>query len=81
MQQLKNIRTKSSIISTRKDLLQLKYNETSQQLKDCDKMRQVCQCLMPNTSKDIDENKLRECLNMITSLRSMTDRKQVGTLF
>ncbi|XP_032668739.1 uncharacterized protein LOC116842949 isoform X2 [Odontomachus brunneus] len=77
MQRLKDIRTKCSIISTRKDLLQLKYNETSQQLKDCNKMRQVCQCLMPNTSKDIDENKLRKNLNVIASLRSMTDKKQI----
>lgn len=81
MQRLKDIRTKSSMINIRGDLLKLKHNEISQQLKDCDKMRQVCQCLMPNTSKDIDEYKLRECLNIIVNLRSTADRKQVSILF
>ncbi|EFN86957.1 hypothetical protein EAI_05187 [Harpegnathos saltator] len=77
MQRLKDIRTKRSMISIRKDFLRLKLDETSQQLKDCGDMRQVCQCLMPSTSKDIDENKLQESLNTIASLRSAPDRKQI----
>lgn len=81
MQRLKNIRTKCSIASTRKEFLKLKHNETSQQLKNCGDMRQVCRYLMPNMSKDIDENKLKENLNTIASLRLTANSKQVSTLF
>ncbi|KAL0121619.1 hypothetical protein PUN28_006853 [Cardiocondyla obscurior] len=77
-QQLKNIRSKCSIISTRKDFLKLKHIDTSKLQKDCDNMRQVCQHLMPNTSKDLDQQKLRENLNLVANLRhSSADRKQI----
>ncbi|XP_014489311.1 PREDICTED: uncharacterized protein LOC106752256 isoform X2 [Dinoponera quadriceps] len=77
IQLLKNIRTKCSTISIRKNFIKLKHNETSQQLKDCGVMSRVCQCLILNTAKDIDENKLRENLNIIANLRSTADRKQI----
>jgi len=60
----------------RKELLKLKYNETMKQLKDCGDMRRVCQHLMPNTSKDIDEQRLRENLDVVHGLRS-ENKKQV----
>ncbi|XP_070154106.1 uncharacterized protein [Polyergus mexicanus] len=76
MQQLKDIKNKRSMISTRKDFLKLKHDETSKQLKDCDVMRQVCQRLMPNTSKDINQQKLRENLDTIADLRSTANKKK-----
>lgn len=79
VQRLKNIKSTCSVTSTRKDFLKLKYSETSKQLKDCGDMRQVCQHLMPNTSKDIDQQKLRENLDIVADLRrSATDKKQVN---
>ncbi|KMQ97038.1 hypothetical protein RF55_2653 [Lasius niger] len=77
MQRLKDIKDKCSIISTRKDFLKLKHDETSKQLKDCSDMRRVCQHLMPNISKDIDQQKLRENLDTIAGLRSTANKKQV----
>jgi len=79
VQQLKDIKSKCSLISRRKDLLKLKHSETSKQVKDCDDMRRVCQHLMPSTSKDIDQQRLRENLDIIVDLRrSATDKKQVS---
>lgn len=80
MQRLKDIKDKYSIISTRKDFLKLKHDETSKQLKDCGDMRRVCQHLMPNISKDIDQQKLRENLDTIAGLRSTANKKQVSTI-
>lgn len=80
MQQLKDIKAKHSIINRRKDFLKLKHDETSKQLKDCSVMRQVCRHLMPNTSKDIDQQKLRENLDTIAGLRSTANKKQVSTI-
>ncbi|XP_072757771.1 uncharacterized protein [Anoplolepis gracilipes] len=77
MQRLKDIKSKHSIISMRKNFLKLKHDETSKQLKDCGVMRQVCQHLMPNTSKDIDQQKLRENLDTIADLRSTANKKQI----
>ncbi|KYM81869.1 hypothetical protein ALC53_07661 [Atta colombica] len=80
MQQLKDIKSKCSLISRRKDLLKLKHSETSKQVKDCDDMRRVCQHLMPSTSKDINQQRLRENLDIIVDLRrSATDKKQIWT--
>ncbi|XP_039313851.1 uncharacterized protein LOC105205884 isoform X2 [Solenopsis invicta] len=80
MQQLKDIKDKCSMTSTRKDFLKLKHSETSKQLEDCSDMRKVCQHLMPNTSKDINPLKLKENLNIVANLRrSATDKKQVWT--
>lgn len=76
VQQLKDIRNKCSMMRTKKDLVKLKHNETMKQLKDCGTMRRVCQQLMPNTSKDIDAQRLRENLNIVAGLRS-GNRKQV----
>lgn len=79
VQQLKNIKSKYSMISTRKDFLKLKYGETSKQLEDCGNMRRVCQHLMPNTSRDINQQRLRENLDIVVDLRrSATDKKQVN---
>ncbi|XP_029167338.1 uncharacterized protein LOC114937840 [Nylanderia fulva] len=77
MQQMKDIKDKRSLIGIKKDFLKLKHDETSKQLKDCDDMRRVCQHLMPNTSKDIDQQKLRENLDTIIDLRSTANKKQV----
>lgn len=80
MQQLKHIKTTYSTITTKKDILKLKHSETSKQLKDCGDMRQVCQHLMPNTSKNVDQQRLRENLDIVAGLRSATDKKQVSIL-
>ncbi|GAB1862048.1 hypothetical protein CAJAP_03127 [Camponotus japonicus] len=77
MQRLKDLKAKRSLINRKKDFLKLKHDETSKQLKDCSVMRQVCQHLMPNTSKDIDQQKLRENLDTIAGLRSTANKKQV----
>ncbi|XP_018303715.1 uncharacterized protein [Mycetomoellerius zeteki] len=80
LQRLKDIKSECSLISRRKDLLKLKHSETSKQVKDCDDMRQVCQHLMPSTSKDIDQQRLGENLDIIVDLRrSATDKKQIWT--
>lgn len=79
MQQLKDIKSKCSVSSTRKDFLKLKQDETSKQLKDCGDMRRVCQHLMPNTSVDVDQQRLRENLDIVADLRhSAMDKKQVN---
>jgi len=68
--------------STRKDFLKLKHSETSKQLKDCNDMRRVCRHLMPNTSKDIDQQRLRENLDITANLRRLTtDKKQVNFFY
>ncbi|XP_012220664.1 uncharacterized protein [Linepithema humile] len=77
MQRLKDIKNKYSMISTRKDFLKLKHNETSEQLKDCSDMRRICQHLMPNISKDINQQKLRENLDIVAGLRSAENKKQI----
>lgn len=77
VQRLKDIKNKCSMISTRKDFLKLKHSETSEQLKDCSDMRRICQHLMPNTSKDINQQKLRENLDIVAELRSAENKKQV----
>lgn len=77
VQQLKDIKTNRSIISTKKDFLKLKHSDTSKQLKDCYDMRRVCQHLMPNTCKEMDQERLRENLNIVADLRSTANRKEV----
>ncbi|KYM93814.1 hypothetical protein ALC62_15515, partial [Cyphomyrmex costatus] len=78
VQQLKDIKSKCSLIGKRKNLLKLKHSETSKQVKDCGDMRQVCLHLMPSTSKDIDQQRLRENLDIIADLRhTTTDKKQI----
>jgi len=81
VQRLKDIKSKCSMTSTRKDFLKLKHSETSKQLKDCSDMRRVCQHLMPNTFKDMDQQRLRENLDIIANLRSATDKKQVNFFY
>lgn len=79
VQRLKDIKSKYSVSSTRKDFLKLKQDETSKQLKDCGDMRRVCEHLMPNISTDVDQQKLRENLDVVADLRySATDKKQVN---
>ncbi|XP_036147674.1 uncharacterized protein LOC105834486 isoform X2 [Monomorium pharaonis] len=80
MQQLKDIKSECLMTSTRKDFLKLKHSETSKQLQDCSDMRRVCQHLMPNTSRDINQQRLRENLDIVANLRrSAADKKQVWT--
>lgn len=82
VQRLKDIKSKCSMTSTRKDFLKLKHSETSKQLKDCGDMRRVCKHLMPNTSTDLNQQRLRENLNIVTDLRrSATDKKQVNLVY
>ncbi|XP_011865607.1 PREDICTED: uncharacterized protein LOC105560797 [Vollenhovia emeryi] len=77
---LKNVKSKRSTTGTRKDMLKLKCSETSKQMKDYNDMRRVYQHLMPNASKDVDQQRLRQALDVVTNLRrSAADRKQIWT--
>lgn len=81
-QRLKDIKSKSSVTNTRKNFLKLKHGETSKQLKDCGDMRRVCQHLMPNTSVDINQQRLRENLDVVANLRrSAIEKKQVNLFY
>ncbi|KOX71921.1 hypothetical protein WN51_03198 [Melipona quadrifasciata] len=61
----------------RRDLLQMKHNQTETQLRDCNDMRVICQHLMPQTCKDLDHKVLMEMLDVVTSLWTGADKKQV----
>lgn len=80
MQQLKDIKTKCSIICTKKDFLKLKQCDVSKQLKDCSDMIRVCQHLMPNICKDMDQLRLRENLNIVADLRSTANKREVSII-
>nr|XP_033190428.1 uncharacterized protein LOC117156965 isoform X2 [Bombus vancouverensis nearcticus] len=68
---------KRSVIRARRDLLQMKYDQTNTQLHDCNNMRLVCQHLMPQTCKDLDRKVLMEMSDVVTSLWTGANKRQV----
>ncbi|XP_033179972.1 uncharacterized protein LOC100748110 isoform X2 [Bombus impatiens] len=68
---------KRSVIRARRDLLQMKYDQTNTQLHDCNNMRLVCQHLMPQTCKDLDHKVLMEMSDVVTSLWTGANKRQV----
>ncbi|XP_048267019.1 uncharacterized protein LOC126920911 isoform X2 [Bombus affinis] len=68
---------KRSVIRARRDLLQMKYDQTNTQLHDCNNMRLVCQHLMPQTCKDLDHKVLKEMSDVVTSLWTGANKRQV----
>ncbi|XP_033363467.1 uncharacterized protein LOC117241648 isoform X2 [Bombus vosnesenskii] len=68
---------KCSVIRARRDLLQMKYDQTNTQLHDCNNMRLVCQHLMPQTCKDLDHKVLMEMSDVVTSLWTGANKRQV----
>ncbi|KAK9299213.1 hypothetical protein QLX08_007720 [Tetragonisca angustula] len=77
VQKLREISSKRSEIRARRDLLQMKHDQTETQLRDCNDMRVICQHLMPQTCKDLDHKVLMEMLDVVTSLWTEADKKQV----
>ncbi|XP_068979868.1 uncharacterized protein [Bombus flavifrons] len=77
VQKLRDISSKHSVIRARRDLLQMKYDQTNTQLHDCNNMRLVCQHLMPQTCKDLDHKVLMEMSDVVTSLWTGANKRQV----
>ncbi|KAK1119682.1 hypothetical protein K0M31_013100 [Melipona bicolor] len=77
VQKLREISSKRSEIRARRDLLQMKHDQTETQLRDCNDMRVICQHLMPQTCKDLDHKVLMEMSDVVTSLWTGADKKQV----
>lgn len=57
----------------------MKHDQTKAQLRDCNDMRVICQHLMPQTCKDLDHKVLMEMSDVVTSLWTGADKKQVYT--
>lgn len=55
----------------------MKHDQTETQLRDCNDMRAICQHLMPQTCKDLDHKVLMEMSDVVTSLWTGADKKQV----
>lgn len=55
----------------------MKYDQTNTQLHDCNNMRLVCQHLMPQTCKDLDHKVLMEMSDVVTSLWTGANKRQV----
>lgn len=77
VEQLKNIKSKYSLIKLKKELLKIKHNEVCNQLRDCKEMELICQDLMPKTSEDLTQDDLRESLNAISTLSSGATKREV----
>lgn len=56
----------------------MKIEQMHEILKDSETMLNICSHLMPTTNKDVSHKVIRECLDLMTHLRSGTIRKQVG---
>ncbi|XP_076754249.1 uncharacterized protein LOC143425391 [Xylocopa sonorina] len=76
-QKLREISSKRSEIRVRRDLLKMKYDQTSTQLNDCIQMKLICQHLMPATCRDLDDKVLKEITDVVTSLWTGADKRQV----
>lgn len=66
-----------SLQRIRKELFKMKQSQTTTQLQDCMNMRLVCEHLMPCTSKDLDPQTIRETLNIVSTLCSGANKKEV----
>lgn len=77
VQKLREISCKHSEIQGRRDLIKMKHDQTSTQLRDCNSMRLVCQHLMPRTCKDLDHKVLLEMVNVVTSFWTGANKRQV----
>ena len=74
MRLLKNSRRTPEL---KKGLLEIKAEQTQDQLKDSKSMLKVCYYLMPSTNKNISQKVIRECLNSMSDLRSSLNRREV----
>ncbi|CAL7951486.1 unnamed protein product [Xylocopa violacea] len=76
-QKLREISSKRSEIRGRRDLLKMKHDQTSTQLNDCIQMKLICQHLMPATCTDLDDKVLKEMTDVVTSLWTGVNKRQV----
>ncbi|XP_047347128.1 uncharacterized protein LOC124948070 isoform X2 [Vespa velutina] len=74
---LKNIKSKYSLAKMKKTLLKIKHNEVCTQLNDGNNMRLICQNLMPQTSEELDQNMLKESLDIVTTLCFGATKREV----
>ncbi|KAG7214079.1 hypothetical protein KM043_001441 [Ampulex compressa] len=74
---LRKISSTHSLLKTKRDLLGTKHAQTCTQLRDCESMRLVCQRLMPKTSENVDQEKIREVLRLVTGLCVGAKKKEV----
>ncbi|XP_043260492.1 uncharacterized protein LOC122402049 isoform X1 [Colletes gigas] len=77
VQKLRDISTEHSQIKVKRYLLRMKYDQTNTQLCDCNKMRLVCQHLMPSTCTNLDPKLITEMLDIVTSLWTGANKRQV----
>ncbi|XP_015181095.1 PREDICTED: uncharacterized protein LOC107068826 [Polistes dominula] len=74
---LEDIKSKYALAKIKKNLLKIKYNEIRSQLDDSNKMRLICQKLMPQTSEDLDQNILKQSLDTVTTLCFGATKREV----
>ncbi|XP_046814767.1 uncharacterized protein LOC124422421 isoform X1 [Vespa crabro] len=74
---LKNIKSKYSLAKIKKTLLKIKHSEVCTQLNDGKNMRLICQNLMPQTSEELDQNMLKESLDIVTTLCFGATKREV----
>ncbi|XP_043490843.1 uncharacterized protein LOC122516785 [Polistes fuscatus] len=74
---LEDIKSKYSLAKIKKTLLKIKYNEIRSQLDDSNKMRLICQKLMPQTSENLDQNILKQSLDTVTTLCFGATKREV----
>lgn len=80
VQKLRNVMSKRQEIRNRRDLLKLKNDQTSTQLRDCNDMKLVCRHLKPSTCKDLDPRVLIEISDIVTSLWTGANKRKVWDL-
>ncbi|XP_031826333.2 uncharacterized protein LOC116424279 isoform X1 [Nomia melanderi] len=77
VQKLQDIKSMRSQMKVKKNLLNMKYDQTATQVQDCKKMRVICQRLMPGTSKELDTKLLIETSNTLINLRAGANKREV----
>lgn len=72
------IKDKQRSVRIKKDILELKYQETSKENNNCKKMLEVCQTLLPPTNCDIDPNIMNQCLTIAGAISCRQDKHEVN---
>lgn len=62
----------------KKELLKMKIEQIQEFLKDSKTMLNISSHLMPSNNKDVTLKELRECLDLMSNIRSGGNKKQVN---
>ncbi|XP_043463304.1 uncharacterized protein MCAP_0864-like [Leptopilina heterotoma] len=75
--ELRLLKCKKESPTMKKELLKMKVEQVQEILKDSSTMLNISKHLMPASNKDVSLKEIRECLNLISNIRSGVNKKEI----